>query len=64
MKRVRVSCTKYDRYVLRIYFSSNMEIIGDFESTEIGLHLSNRAFGGVSPKDLSFGSRFTLLFFV
>lgn len=50
MKRVRVSCTKYDRYVLRIYFSNNMEIIGDFESTEIGLHLSNRAFWGVRSK--------------
>ena len=41
-----------------------MEITGDFESAEIGLHMSKRAFGGLGPKDLRFGPRFTLFFFV
>ena len=47
-----------------MYFSSNMEIIGDFESTEIGLHISIEHFGELGPKYLSFGPRFTLFFFV
>lgn len=40
--------------MLRIYFSSNVEITGDFESAEIGLHMSKRAFGGLRSKRSEF----------